>query len=97
MITVNEIKNKTKDVFMQYPVNKVSLFGSFARGEQNDNSDIDFVIQESDLGLLEIASLRQKLMHLLGVNIDLVCESDLSDVFRFLIKSDEVLIYEKQG
>ncbi len=66
MIPVDEIKKKTKDFFLTYLINKESLFGSFAKGEQTDSCDID-----------------------------LICEDDLSDVFRLLIKGNEVLIYEK--
>ncbi len=96
MITINEIRNKTRDVFIKYPINRVSVFGSYARGEQTDGSDVDFVIHDSSIGFLEMAGLREQLKSLLGTNIDLICDSDVSDVFKSIIKRDEVVIYEKQ-
>ncbi len=96
MLTVEEIKNKSKSVFEEYPVNKVSLFGSYATGRQTEISDVDLLVEDSDLSLLAMSSLRQKLVSILGLDIDLVNEKSISKVFRFLIKDDEVVIYEKQ-
>ena len=97
MLTINEVKEKTKDIFLLYPVKKVSVFGSFARGEMSEGSDIDMLIQDSNIGIMDTSNLRNRLEDALHNNIDLVFESDLSDVFKFLIKDDEVVIYEKQG
>ena len=97
MLTINEVKEKTKDIFGLYPVRKVSVFGSFARGEMSEGSDIDMLIQDSDIGIMDASNLRSRLESALHNNIDLVDENDLSDVFKFLIKDDEVVIYEKQG
>ena len=96
MTTMDEIKLKSQSVFAGYPIRKVSVFGSYAKGMQTDNSDVDMVIHDSDLGILEIANLIQQLTDVLKVNIDLVSDDDLSDVFKFLIKDEEVVIYEKQ-
>ncbi|MBR1635645.1 MAG: nucleotidyltransferase domain-containing protein [Lachnospiraceae bacterium] len=97
MLTINEVKEKTKDIFGLYPVRKVSVFGSFARGEMSEGSDIDMLIQDSNIGIMDASNLRSRLESALHNNIDLVDENDLSDVFKFLIKDDEVVIYEKQG
>jgi predicted nucleotidyltransferase len=95
MLTINGIEERAKQVFSAYPVNEVSLFGSYARGSQPRDSDIDFLIKKSDLSLLTISKIKQDLISVLGEKVDLVSESDISDVFRFLIKDDEVIIYEK--
>lgn len=39
--TTNEIKNKTTPIAKAYGIGRMSLFGSYARGEANDNSDVD--------------------------------------------------------
>jgi len=96
MLTIDEIREKSKQVFMMYPVNKVALFGSYAKGLQTEDSDIDLVIKESDVGILTVSNIKQKLSSMLARNVDLVSEDDLSEVFRFLIKDEEVIIYEKQ-
>ena len=55
MLTINGIEERAKQVFSAYPVNEVSLFGSYARGSQTEDSDIDFLIKKSDLSLLTIS------------------------------------------
>ncbi len=95
MLTIDEIREKSKQVFMMYPVNKVALFGSYAKGLQTEDSDIDLVIKESDVGILTVSNIKQKLSSMFARNVDLVSEDDLSEVFRFLIKDEEVIIYEK--
>ena len=95
MLTIDEIREKSKQVFMMYPVNKVALFGSYAKGLQTEDSDIDLAIKESDVGILTVSNIKQKLSSMFARNVDLVSEDDLSEVFRFLIKDEEVIIYEK--
>lgn len=95
MITIEEIKKQSREVFMMYPVRRVSVFGSFAKGQQTEESDIDMLIRDSDIGILEISNMRQQLSDLFHRKIDLVEENNLSEAFKFLIKDDEVVIYEK--
>ena len=38
--TINEIKNKILPIAKQYGVNSMSLFGSYARGEATNDSDV---------------------------------------------------------
>ncbi len=95
MITIEDIREKSKAVFNRYPVKKVSVFGSYAKGDQTKESDIDFLIKDSNISLLELSGLKQLLSETFNTSVDLVCENDLSDIFKFLIRDDEVMIYEK--
>ena len=95
MLTIEDIKKRSKEVFRMYPVKRVSVFGSFAKGQQTEESDIDMIIRDSDIGILDISNMQQQLSDLFHIKIDLVEEDDLSEVFKFLIKDDEVVIYEK--
>ena len=95
MPTIEEIKEKTRNIFMLYPIRKVILFGSYARGTQNTESDIDFLIIDSDLSILEASGLKEQLSEALNKNVDIISDTDISNVFRFLIKDEEVIVYEK--
>ena len=95
-VDIDEIREKSSDVFKMYPVNTVMLFGSYAKGDQTENSDIDMIVKNSDLEFLEMSRIRQQLSSKIGKKIDLISEEDVSDVFRFLIQDEEALIYEKQ-
>ena len=51
----------------------VGVFGSYARGEENDNSDLDILIDfDIKVDLLELIGLEQELSELLGIKVDLV-------------------------
>ncbi len=95
MPTIEEIREKSKSIFMLYPIKKVTIFGSYARGTQDKDSDIDFLIKDSDISILATSSLKDQLSSVLNKEVDILSESDLSDVFLFLIRDEEVVVYEK--
>ena len=43
--TINEIMNKTNPIAKAYGIGRMSLFGSYARGEAKDDSDVDLYIE----------------------------------------------------
>ena len=45
MYTMQELINKLIPIFKQYPIKRAALFGSYARGEQTENSDIDVFLE----------------------------------------------------
>ena len=54
-------------------VKKAGIFGSFARGEQKRNSDIDILIKMDDsFGLFELVQLKKELEKILEKRVDLV-------------------------
>jgi hypothetical protein len=51
----------------------IGIFGSFARGENDRNSDLDILIDvEQPVDLLEIIGLEQELTEKLGIKVDLI-------------------------
>lgn len=56
----------------QFKVRKLALFGSYARGEQRADSDVDILVEVDPSIGLEFVTLAQKIETLLGVNVDLV-------------------------
>lgn len=44
MLTTEQIKNTVSEYFKDKPVKKVYLFGSYARGEANEESDVDLLV-----------------------------------------------------
>ena len=52
--TIEEIKQKAIPIAQEYGVDSMSLFGSYARGEASEDSDLDFFIDRGDIkGLLD--------------------------------------------
>lgn len=56
----------------------MGIFGSYVRGEQTENSDLDVLVDlRAGLGLMELVGLQQDLSDALGVNVDLVMKDAL--------------------
>jgi uncharacterized protein len=62
----------------KYSVNYLGVFGSYVRGEQTKDSDLDVLVQfEKKPGLFKYIELEDYLSELLGVKVDLVMKSAL--------------------
>lgn len=63
-----------------YGAHNVRIFGSVARGEDDEQSDIDLLVDmEPGRTLLDVVGLWQDLQELLGCNVDVVTEGSLRD------------------
>ena len=45
MYTQQELIDKLTPIFKQYPIKRAAIFGSYARGEQTDESDLDLLLE----------------------------------------------------
>lgn len=76
MITKEEIlESLAKDkplLQRQFKVSRLALFGSFARGEQNPDSDVDILVDVDPSIGLEFVTLAERIEKLLGTSVDLV-------------------------
>lgn len=64
----------------QYGAHNVRIFGSVARGEDDEQSDIDLLVDmEPGRSLLDVVGLWQDLQELLECNVDVVTEGSLRD------------------
>ena len=99
MITIPDISSAASRLLPRYDVREAYLFGSFARGEQTPDSDIDLRLVCGDtmtFGTLYELSL--KLENELGRKVDIVTNQPehMRPSFRESIEQDEVCIYEAQ-
>lgn len=74
MITIPMIKNIIEEVADEYQITKVDLFGSYAKGEATEKSDIDLLVEfdKPAVSLLKIISLKYKLEDQLNVKVDVI-------------------------
>ena len=94
--TIDEIRINISPIAKKYGVERVYLFGSYARGEATKSSDIDLRVDKGQLrGLVALSGLRIDISEALSKNVDLLTTRSLSEDFRNEIKNDEVLIYEQ--
>jgi uncharacterized protein MJ1379 len=92
--------NKLKDFFSTQPVEKAWLFGSYSRGEETENSDIDILVsfdKNAKISLLRHAAMIVDLEDLLRCPVDLVNEKSLFPEVRKEVELDKILIYERKA
>jgi predicted nucleotidyltransferase len=76
-------------------VEKLGVFGSMARGEGDDQSDIDLLVEFSKRkSMLALVSLERKMSAVLGRKVDLLTEAANSPYLRDRIKRDLRVFYE---
>ncbi len=81
----------------QNNVAMIGLFGSTARGEATNDSDLDFLV-EFDIrkSLLEVVRFKRELSESLGKNVDLLTEAAISPYLRENILQDLTIIYDSK-
>ena len=81
------------------PVKKAWLFGSFSRGEETDDSDVDILVEFDRTGqpvtLLTYARIWRELKEKIGREVDLVEEGTLKPYAAESANHDKRLIYER--
>lgn len=77
----------------RYPIREIGVFGSYARGEQTETSDIDVLVEMGQsIGILEFTGLQQDLSDALGVKVDLVMKDALKPRIGKRILSEVVMV-----
>jgi len=91
--------NKISNYFESQPIEKAWIFGSYARTEENQNSDIDILVnfsKESKVTLFKYVHIVNDLHALTGKKIDLVEEGQLKPFAIESAEHDKILIYERK-
>ena len=87
--------NALINICRENDVAKLQIFGSTARGEANDDSDIDLLVEFSKRkSLLALVSVERKMSAALGRKVDLLTEAAISPYLRDQIKRDLRVVYE---
>ena len=75
----------------RYGASHLRLFGSVARGDATENSDVDFVVRfEPGRSLFDQGGLLMELRELLGANVDVVSEGALTGRFGEIVRKEAV-------
>ena len=94
--TIDEIKNKARQLFVNKGfIDKVYLFGSYAKNKANSESDIDFVVSINSPVGMKLYSLYDEVNDVFGKNTDILTEKEAMSLMPNAYKKDRVLIYER--
>lgn len=92
--SIKEIKDIVSPIAKKYGVERVYLFGSYARGEATDKSDLDLRIDKGALkGLIMLGAMYSDLEESFDKKLDLLTTASLDKEFLSRIKNEEVLLY----
>ena len=89
--------NIIKDFFSKQPVLKAYLFGSYVRGDENENRDIDLLVEldySQPIGL-EFIQMQIDLQNLLSKKVDLVSARGISKYIKPILDKEKKLIYAR--
>lgn len=90
---LNQIKEKALPILQEAGVTRSAIFGSYVRGEEKSDSDIDMLVDfPRGKGLFEFVGLVQQLEEALGKKVDLVTYKSLHPLLKDRILAEQVQI-----
>ena len=76
-----------------FKINRLGIFGSYARGEQKKRSDIDILVEFSEpIGLIQFCGLKDYISDLLGIKVDLVSKNALRPALKDQILKETIYL-----
>jgi uncharacterized protein len=94
MPCIDEIKSIIIPILKKHNVVRSSLFGSFARGENNEYSDIDILIEFGGRkSLFDLIGLQNELEDILKKKVDLITYNSVNPLLKDFIYKDEIKMY----
>lgn len=95
VFTIKDIENLVKPIAEKYKVKEIYLFGSYARGEANASSDLDFLVYGGEkFKLTMIFSLAEELREVLKKDVDVfeINEINKDSNFYNIIMKERLLV-----
>ncbi len=91
---IREILSSQKEFICEkYRITELGVFGSYARGEQTDNSDVDILVDyEIAPTLIMLVELRDYLSQIFGLKVDVVTKNGLKPRIRNRVLSEAIYI-----
>ena len=74
MPTIEMIKKAVGETAAMYPIRRIELFGSYANGTADDDSDVDLLVEfsEQPISLIKLCGFREKVAEQLHSDVDIV-------------------------
>jgi uncharacterized protein len=92
-----EVYKNIVDFLAQEGASQVSVFGSFARDEEDNTSDIDILVEfERKMGLIEFCGIERRLSDFVGMKIDLLTKSAINPLIQPFVENDRKIIYQRK-
>ena len=94
ILTIKQIRERIKPIMENHNIKDVYLFGSYARGEANRDSDVDLYCDKGDVDTLwKLSAFADELEEALGKKVDIVTiGSQMHDYFKNELEKDMLKI-----
>src|SRR3989338_2673496 len=93
-VSIDNISRQIAPILAKHQVGFVGVFGSFARGEANEASDVDLLVRFNEpKSLLDVIGLEQELSEILGRQVEVVTERALHPYLKTQVMRDLTVIY----
>ena len=90
---VNALRDWKPEAERKYGFRRIGVFGSVARGEQHEGSDVDVCYEGPATGLFAFVGIKMELEKLLGCSVDLVRERpEMDDILKNDIRRDAIYV-----
>lgn len=77
----------------RYNINRIGVFGSYARGDTHSGSDVDVLVEFSEpISLIQLISLENYLSDIIGLKVDVVPKEDIRKELKDTILKDAVYV-----
>lgn len=96
MTDIPAIKRAVIPIARAYGVKRLYLFGSYANGNANEDSDVDLLVEKGrPLSLIGLSGMRQRVEDALNLSVDLITTTGIEKEFQKGIAGTEILLYEE--
>lgn len=82
------LREKKPDLQKRYPISELGLFGSYARGDFNEKSDIDILVDFNDKIGIKFISLAHELEDIFQMKVDLVSRNGIKTRYLPLVEKN---------
>jgi len=87
------LQKQKEDLASRYPIASLSVFGSFARNENVEGSDVDILVEFSDSIGIKFIDLAEELEDILKLKVDLVSRKGIKQKYFEHIQSEMISVH----
>lgn len=92
-IKVEAIKPKIAEILLKHGVKRAAFFGSLARGDAEEKSDIDILVDlAADKSLLDLVAIKLEIEDLLGISVDVLTYKSLLPAIKEVVLKEQLPI-----
>lgn len=89
---VETLRKHKPELQRKYPVSRIGIFGSYARGEATENSDLDIAVEISGPMGLNFVAMADEIEGLFGIKVDVVPKRSIKPIYLPYVEKDIIYV-----